>query len=157
MRYRAVSAGLLCLGMMTAQASAAGIENTLEITGSAGPNTLLIDQSPEAGHAVRVSLGEGAVTAAPLALWRDMEPLGLTGELSPGRIVQTGLFQTLTVSLSGEANLFAATQAGQGNSITGMVQGQFNQAAVMQSGHGNSASFSQIGQRNRVVIRQGGW
>lgn len=155
MRYWVIAIGLAALGLVGWPAAATGYENTIEITGASEQNTLVIDQSSGGGHVARIEMQAELTEVRLQENWHDLDRLGSLGELAPGGISQSGLFQTLTLQISEQSNLFAAVQAGARNTINGSIEGQLNQAVVLQAGQRNTASFTQVGQHNSVVIRQG--
>ena len=91
------------------------------------------------------------------ALTAGLSPLSapfLPGDLAPGRIVQRGDDNAVTLDVTGDANRFAVLQGGSRNVATGTVAGSNNQALVVQVGNGNTADFSQTGTGHRVRILQ---
>ncbi len=77
--------------------------------------------------------------------------------LVPGTLIQSGLNNAISLSVTGSDNLFAVAQSGENNRVTGSVTGSFNQFAALQTGFGNSIGFSQTGQGNTIVVSQNTW
>ncbi len=138
--------------------SLAGV-NVAEVTITGDGNAFGIVQEIDAGS-----------TAEPLGNSLTLEVLGdgngdagafagsaLRAGLKPGRLLQQGQGNAMSVSLLGDANLFAATQMGTGNRLTGAITGTANQAAILQTGHANVAAFTQTGQGNTLGIVQRSW
>ena len=132
------------------------VPNAVEIAVTGEANAFDVLQEAPKGAALgnRLALtvtgnGNGATSAFTGAAAR--------AALNPGRIVQRGQTNAMTVSLLGDANLFAATQVGTRNSLSAAMIGTGNQAAVLQSGHGNVAAFTQTGHGNTLGIVQRSW
>lgn len=75
----------------------------------------------------------------------------------PGDLMQSGLNNTIALTVAGDDNLFAVSQTGENNIVTGRVSGSYNQFAATQTGYGNSIGFSQTGQGNTIVVSQSSW
>lgn len=80
--------------------------------------------------------------------------LAATVSLAPGLLVQTGLSNDVSLTVTGDNNAFASLQSGNGNGITAGQNGNGNQAAVSQSGNANSATLTQNGNGNNAAIVQ---
>ena len=77
-----------------------------------------------------------------------------SGDVTPGRLYQNGLGNSVSVTVTGSDNLFGVHQHGAGNVAESIIVGGFNQVAVMQVGDGNVALTAQYGSGNIAVIRQ---
>lgn len=168
MDKRAIAAGALAAGLMSASGAAAASNelvlmtedeflNKAEITVEGNDNRLLISQE---------HTGAGGLNTITATIKGDLNggPLGaaftgaarLTG-LQPGTLTQRGFSNTMTVEVDGTANLFAFAQIGSGNMLRASITGHANQSAVLQTGMNNLASFSQNGIGNIVSITQHSW
>lgn len=129
-----------------ALATMEGSGNRLEIvqqhTGGLGANSIIV--------AIHGDLNGGPLGAS-------FSGAATRTGLQPGRLMQEGFNNAMTIAVNGSGNLFAASQIGSGNSLRGSITGNANQAAVMQTGIGNHAGFSQNGTGNIVSIVQRSW
>lgn len=110
--------------------------------------------------------GTGPANELSLTITGDLNggPLGSSftglaagGELTPGRLEQTGYGNFMGITINGDGNLFAALQSGSANTLTATIIGHNNQATVTQMGRGNNLSFSQMGSGNVLSVVQRSW
>lgn len=77
------------------------------------------------------------------------------GYSASGRIIQNGLWNSATLTVTSSNNQFALGQFGDHNVINGTIGGgDGNQVAVLQQGNHNIANFTQWGSGNNIAISQ---
>lgn len=86
----------------------------------------------------------------------DLSPALLLAlpELKPGKLFQSGLQNTIKVSVQGDDNRFGFHQKGNSNLAESTIIGSGNQVVIAQIGNGNIASSAQYGNHNITVIQQ---
>lgn len=133
-----------------------GNDNVTSVMADGDRNQLVLSQTGE-GNLFDISLvGNDNNNSASYAggFTGHLAELALNAGLTPGKGLQKGNRNSVTVDLAGDANLFASRQAGTGNTTVLTVSGSANQAVVNQTNNNNTALVGQSGAGNMVGVVQ---